>query len=478
MAIASDLDGDGFSDAVTGADAICAVPGCGLWLPQQPGGLQILMGSANGLQPPLLAAPSVFANRSIVAGDLDHDGDQDLVVLGYQSGLGGLGAIIRVLQNDGSGNLLPTVQLQTPVWAANLLLGDFNGDLALDIAVLGGIGSSYFVQAFLQTGPMNFLAQQAVSVSASVGPARAADINGDGTDDIVFASLGGLGVLQGSSTGPLFGESFLPLFAQSASPADFRFFDWNGDSHIDLVSAQSLLSASRLVLHLGDGAGGFHSPVFVTDPLWNGIQAITIADLDEDLDDDIILTWSNSLGQSWLSVVEMDGANPTVLPFASPIGNGADPLALKAGPRLPNLATLNQFSDTWNMLLSTTPQSVITTHASPGAAFRLIVDAPLDGGLAYVSALSLAASPGVVLPDGRIVHLAPDPLFLMTASGQLPYPGSVGTLDAFGSATMLIPIPNDPILSGLVISCAFVTLDTNSPSGVRSIGVTKALRVL
>jgi hypothetical protein len=66
----------------------------------------------------------------------------------------------------------------------------------------------------------------------------------------------------------------------------------------------------------------------------------------------------------------------------------------------------------------------------------------------------------------------------MTASGQLPYPGSMGSLDASGSAAIIIPIPNVPLFSGLELSCSFVTLDTNSPSGVRSVGLTRTLRIL
>ncbi|HMS18069.1 MAG TPA: VCBS repeat-containing protein, partial [Planctomycetota bacterium] len=476
IAVGTDVNGDGFTDVVTGKDTLCTVPGCGIWLPEQPGGVQLLLGQAGGLLPPSTVAPSVFSNRSVTTSDLDLDGDQDLVILGFQAGLGGVGATIQVLHNDGLGNFVLAATLPTPVWAANLAVGDVNGDLTPDVVILGGIGSSYFAQTLINLGGGSFTPQPVRNVLTPLGPARVADINGDGCDDVMFACVGGLGLLAGSASGHFLPETFIPLFAQGSSPADFRVLDYDNDGNPDLVTIHSLLSASQLLLHRGDGIGGFALVATLSASAWYSVHALATGDIDLDGDEDVVVAWSDSLGQNRVSIVELVHQVPVLRDMGIPVDAGPDPLILRNGPRQANIATFNHFSDTWSRLVSTSPQIFAQQPAQVGMALTLQIEATLDVGLSYFGALAFAKSPGISLVDGRLIDLTIDPLFLAIANGTLVIPGLSGTLVG-GVSSAIVPVPPAPILSGTSFFAAFVTLDPAASLGIRSISATREIRI-
>jgi len=101
----------------------------------------------------------------------------------------------------------------------------------------------------------------------------------------------------------------------------------------------------------------------------------------------------------------------------------------------------------------------------PGQTVTLFLDSPADPGRAYVLACSFARAPGLpVFPDGRVVSLAPDPLFWWSLGSQTgPFLGFLGTLDGLGRAQASIQLPPDPALIGLRWFVSGVTFDPASP---------------
>ena len=75
----------------------------------------------------------------------------------------------------------------------------------------------------------------------------------------------------------------------------------------------------------------------------------------------------------------------------------------------------------------------------------------------YQAASALANS-GIVLPDGRIIPLAVDNLFLTSVTNVLPtiFKNYQGVLDGNGDATIALDIPNIPVLKGMTIFTAFI----------------------
>lgn len=78
--------------------------------------------------------------------------------------------------------------------------------------------------------------------------------------------------------------------------------------------------------------------------------------------------------------------------------------------------------------------------------------------------------PAQLIPDGRALHLAPDPLFFLTLAGSVPpfLTGNHGALNLIGEATARLDLRSvDPQANGTRIWFAAVVLDPTAPSGIR-----------
>jgi hypothetical protein len=101
-----------------------------------------------------------------------------------------------------------------------------------------------------------------------------------------------------------------------------------------------------------------------------------------------------------------------------------------------------------------------------GEAYNLSFAFPGSPGAQYVAALSLRLRPGFALPDGRIVHLAADPLFFLSLGG-IPgiTTGFAGTLDPSGRASGAITLPAGfPV--GVRIFVSAFAVNPARPSGL------------
>jgi len=101
------------------------------------------------------------------------------------------------------------------------------------------------------------------------------------------------------------------------------------------------------------------------------------------------------------------------------------------------------------------------------------VDFPGQPGRAYVLALSLSGySPGITLPDGRVIPLNVDSLVLLTARGPLPpvLVNNIGILSVQGRATVQLDLnPLTPFITGVRIWMAVLTIDPAAPLGIGQI---------
>jgi len=110
-----------------------------------------------------------------------------------------------------------------------------------------------------------------------------------------------------------------------------------------------------------------------------------------------------------------------------------------------------------------TPTSPARVGMSAG--YRLAV--PGDGGLVYCAAASFGTTPGLPLPDGRVLPLQVDGLFLVSAcANNAFFSGFIGVLDPNGVAGFAVNLPNFGGLAGIAYSVAAVTTDVNAPGGL------------
>jgi hypothetical protein len=122
----------------------------------------------------------------------------------------------------------------------------------------------------------------------------------------------------------------LPMLAQVAPAFGVQAADFNGDGHLDLALAHNFFSPQRETgrmdgglgaVLIGDGKGGFH-------PAWpdaSGLvlqadaKAMTLADLNRDGRDDLVVSVNNGPTHAWLSATAAAPARP--LELRGPPGN-------------------------------------------------------------------------------------------------------------------------------------------------------------
>jgi hypothetical protein len=206
--------------------------------------LHVLLGTGKGtfgapLAVPLPSGAAQSTGGRIFAADFNNDKNMDLLLLdvgNYQSSVNG-GAYVLLGNGKGSFTLSDTItQVNNPFDAA---IADFNKDGNLDLV----ISSTDFNESF-STPPLIFLGsgkgtfgtgKPLPTVSTIPLHMVAADIDGDGKNDLVIGNCCGLAVtsvLFGKGNGTFQAEQIMQV---AESPSQIAVADLNGDKRPDIV---------------------------------------------------------------------------------------------------------------------------------------------------------------------------------------------------------------------------------------------------
>lgn len=297
-----DFTGDGHADVVVTDEYQGVLPTA------DNSGVVLLPGLGDGT----LGTPARFATGqgadAVSAGDLDCDGALDLVVSN------GISGTVSLLFGHGAGGFTETAEHPAGSAPGSIAIGDFNTDGRPDFAVAAN--PSYL---FLGAGDRGFTGRD-LGVGSSVVGLGADDLNGDGALDLVIGDgfPAKLHVLLGNGDGTFTAPVSYPVpgWVQEA----FRVGDVNADATPDVVAVNSEGVGSILL----GGVGGTLAPAQTFDSGW-GSDGLEIADLNADGKVDLAI---NESGSSDLVIHLGDGTGGFSRTEAQPVVQSAESVAV------------------------------------------------------------------------------------------------------------------------------------------------------
>ncbi len=240
-------------------------------------------------------AAESLRSSDVQAADLNGDGIQDLVTVGY-TGFNSGEVTVRLGKADGTFSAATTYSIMaTPSQA--LALGDFDGDGLLDLAVNAGFAQSITMKG---RGNGTFEAANVYQNESNYDPSAIAlvDLDNDGVLDLITAGYGAYNqqvTLRLGKADGTFGDSSTTAIS-SFYLRDMKIGDLNGDGILDLVTSEGDYGGGGNVLvrlGRGDGSFGTESSFAMTD---GSIGRIQLGDLNGDGKLDIVAVGNGSAG--------------------------------------------------------------------------------------------------------------------------------------------------------------------------------------
>ncbi len=228
---------------------------------------------------------------TVAFADIDGDGDQDVLITGRDNANNG---ISKLYINDGLGNFSLVANTPfTDVDYSSMAFADIDGDSDQDVLITGYSDNHYISELYINDGNGVFsLVANTPFIGVGIGSIAFADIDGDMDQDVLIS-----GYSEPYSISKLYtndGNGFFTLATiapfTGVSSSSLAFADVDGDSDQDvLIIGQTSSYDDISHLYINDGTGNF---TFVTNtPFTNVFKgSVAFADIDGDMDQDVLIT--------------------------------------------------------------------------------------------------------------------------------------------------------------------------------------------
>ena len=317
---AADFNGDGIMDLAFAVH----LRGLAVFVGDGKGGFKLWSDGLEYAAPEAHQGTASFSSRAITSADWNGDGRVDLLALGEGPSLGrptagsqgspsfqsgARGPVVYLNQGDGTWRPhAPRGEGREP-FGDSLATGDFDGDGFLDlVTATNGYGAVGIVHLGQPDGTWRRADVEALGEHTLVKAVAAADLDGDGRDQVVAGTLtfvegqsfiSGLAVLDLQPDGTwtrevlVSAERQLGIWGVAAGDID-------GDGRVDLVAASGF---GELWVLLGTGDGGFRRETSdeLRPPgyLCRGYH-VELADLDGEPGDEMIVAFAGEPGSEQL----------------------------------------------------------------------------------------------------------------------------------------------------------------------------------
>ena len=417
-------------------------------------GYTVLLGNGDGsfqspvFYPQSVRNPAYTVGNSVLVGDFNNDQKIDVAVGGL------INQSLAILVGNGDGTFAPATYVFDG-GDTSLVSADFNGDGNLDIAAATTMANEPATALLLGNGDGTFQAAVFPSSLSGFAPLFTADLNNDGKTDLI--SNGQVAVGNGDGT-------FTQQAALPYSPIGVA--DFNGDGFPDLLVLYSPdKENSQTGVLTGNGDGTFNSTL-VNVPTTGYIPSpVLIADMNNDGRQDIVF-----LSQSGFNAV---GVLLNTTPAAFAISTTAlSPSTVAAGNSA--TATVNVIRDSGFNGAVVLACSGLPSGVSCGFTPSSVSDGSTSSSLVISTTVSTIAGTYPVLvqgTSGSLVHQATLSLMILAPPDfALTGPSATSqTISAGQGATFTLWLTPTASFSGTVsLSCAITPVATPAPTCILS----------
>ncbi|MDX2361565.1 MAG: T9SS type A sorting domain-containing protein [Crocinitomicaceae bacterium] len=294
------------------------------------GGPFLYMNDGNGnYTESLTSSFPTLSGTAIAFADIDNDNDQDAIVTGMDGVIGSTNLYL----NDGLGNFTTDQNVFQGVCSGDVKFGDVDNDGDQDLLISGESASSFFEPFFtllyINDGNGSFQVSTSIFENVVNSSLDFGDIDSDGDLDILILGTRSSCTENGATIFKLyenngFGDfteydAFQPLYGGTT---EFCDVDNDGDPDIMVIGSVNGSSSSAItVLFENDGFGQFN--------IVNGLPFIgfyngdiTFGDVDNDGDQDVLLSSGNDtklyINEHFVGVETMEELSSEVTFFPNP----------------------------------------------------------------------------------------------------------------------------------------------------------------